>query len=105
MKNQAFLENVAMLIFPLFTKFCGSPYNHENCGKSWSGRHFPHFGVGKRGQANFFQSSIMSEEILTIMKIVEKVGLADIFHISGLENVARPTFSSFPQCLRKSLQS
>ena len=38
----------------------------------------------------------MSEEILTIMKMVEKVGLADIFHTSGLENVARPAFSTFP---------
>ena len=29
--------------------------NHENGGKRWPGQHFPHFGLGTRGQANFFQ--------------------------------------------------
>ena len=36
----------------------------------------------------------ISVEVLSIMKMVEQVGLANIFHISGLDNVARPTFSS-----------
>ena len=49
------LENVARPTFSTFsTNLSGSLINHENSGKSWPGQLFPHFGPGKRGQANFF---------------------------------------------------
>ena len=47
------------------TNFCGSLINHENGGASWPGQHFPHFGLGQRGQANeFLWRSYKSHEFL-----------------------------------------
>ena len=62
---------------------------------------------GKRGQAYLFHfCHEFLRKSLESRKWWKKVGLADFFHTSGLENVARPTFSTFfHELLRKCLES